>query len=552
MVPPGRGEPQLSGLAEKRGGRIGVRLARNAALTFGAGCVAAIAQAAGSIIAARILGPEAYGRFGLLLWIVSVASIATALGLPITLVRHLAEARHREDAAGARGLAGRSIRLVLLVSVAAAAALSLLAPLGVRAFRDSEFALPARLAAAAVPAVALVALLRAALAGLDRYAALTRVTAFAAPIQLALVVLGAMSGLGTAGVVLGFASAQALAVILLLGALRATLPPAGPERGTRPASAGPLGPAVRRYAGVALAIGLLDAIVWQRSELFFLGRLGEPGELGRYSVAFGFSAMVTALVPGAFAAVLLPLFSEASPGRGSAPDGGEAAGRLFAASLRWLGILALPIAAGGAALSAPIVRLVLGDPYAGAAAPLAILLAGAAAGAIGGAGSALLYGAGRHGAILAMSIAGAGLDVALSLLLIPRGGAAGAAIASTVTQIAVVFAGVAYVRGTRTSAAPLPLASLARVAASAAGMGAMLFLLSPLARGLVSLAALVAIGAIAYAALLVFMRGVESADIQLARRIGERLPPGPWLRIYGACVDAIERMPGITSRGGRL
>ena len=64
-------------------------------------------------------------------------------------------------------------------------------------------------------------------------------------------------------------------------------------------------------------------------------------------------------------------------------------------------------------------------------------------------------------------------------------------------------------------------------------------------------ALLVILGKILPAGILCFIRGVDSADIELARRIGERIPEGRWLRVYDACLDAIERVEGRGSPGGR-
>jgi O-antigen/teichoic acid export membrane protein len=525
----------LSGEAHDRPPRLGVRVARNAALTFGAGCIAAIAQAAGSIAAARILGPHAYGSLGLLLWLASVASLAGTLGLPLTVTRALAEARASADSARPAAVLRRSLRAVAAASTIVAVLGVALAPLAGTWFRDPDVVAPARVAAVAVPALSLAILLRAALAGLDRYPALTRAATWLAPAQLALLVLGCASGYGAAGALAGFAAAQIVGVCLFASAL--------PRSGeTRPQPVA-LGPSVRRFAGIVVAIGFLDAIVWQRSELFFLGRFGPHEELARYSVAFGLSSAVMALVPGAFAAVLLPLFAEAA----GSDDGQARAGRLWSASVRTLALVALPLAAGGAALAGPLVRILFGQPYEQAATPLAIVICGAAAGAVGSAGSSLLYGSGRHAAILVTSLGAATLNVSLDLMLIPRGGAIGAAVANSLSQVVAVCAGIAWIRRTSARSAPFPIGAVARIAAAAALMALPLAVAAPAIRHPLALLVAVAGGALVYAALLVFMRVLDSADIDLARRIGERLPSGKGLRWFGACLDALER---AVNRGG--
>src|SRR5207244_7165797 len=73
----------------------------------------------------------------------------------------------------------------------------------------------------------------------------------------------------------------------------------------------PLRARLVRY-NVALALlTVINLVVWNRSELFFLGRLSGPDQVAYYAVPFSLTGRASDLIPGALLGVLLPGLSHA-------------------------------------------------------------------------------------------------------------------------------------------------------------------------------------------------------------------------------------------------
>src|SRR6202035_3990593 len=92
-----------------------------------------------------------------------------------------------------------------------------------------------------------------------------------------------------------------------------------------------------RYNATLAVLIVLNAIVWERSELLFLGRFQGPQQVAFYALPFALTEKVVDLIAGALLGVLLPGLAYAqsvNPARFSA---------MFSDALRYLAILTLPI-----------------------------------------------------------------------------------------------------------------------------------------------------------------------------------------------------------------
>jgi O-antigen/teichoic acid export membrane protein len=229
-------------------------------------------------------------------------------------------------------------------------------------------------------------------------------------------------GLGVGAALAATAAHQAVGALLLC---RRAAPAA--------ARAAPLAPAARgrilRYAASVGALLVLDAVVWQQSEALFLRAFAPAVELGLYTVAYQLAAQSMTLVPGSFNAALFPALA-AQVGAGD----DAALARTVRRGIATLAGLALPIAALGAVAAGPILALLYGEPYRAGAPVLRLVLAAGAVGAVAGGASSLLYARERQGTLLRIGVAAAAVNLALDALLIPRGGAVGAAIANGLAQ----------------------------------------------------------------------------------------------------------------------
>jgi O-antigen/teichoic acid export membrane protein len=145
------------------------------------------------------------------------------------------------------------------------------------------------------------------------------------------------------------------------------------------------------------------------------------------------------------AQVFLPLLSGTAGQHGNAEDR-----RAEKRYLRWFGNatvgLALPIAAGGFILAAPLTRLVFGGQYSGSGILFRWLMLTIVTGTAASYCGAQLIPNGREKKYLVAVLSGASTNVALNLLFIPKYGALAAAFTTAFSQGVVALMNLYFVR----------------------------------------------------------------------------------------------------------
>jgi O-antigen/teichoic acid export membrane protein len=202
----------------------------------------------------------------------------------------------------------------------------------------------------------------------------------------------------------------------------------GRFQGAQPPSL-PLARTIAGY-GIRAQVGGVLSLLNLRLDFLILGALAGPAVLGTYAIASKFAELLK-ILPMALTYVLYPKYSNQT--RSAA-----------AASAREL----LPRAAATVALAAVplwlaatyLLPIVYGPAFRSAVEPAHILLLGLSAEGVAGVITAFLYGIGRPGLnSIAMGF-GVVVTVALDLLLIPRFGAVGAAVASSAAYVSSTMA----------------------------------------------------------------------------------------------------------------
>jgi O-antigen/teichoic acid export membrane protein len=232
-------------------------------------------------------------------------------------------------------------------------------------------------------------------------------------------------GAGVDGM-LGVTAASAVAMLIWLTLLaRRRLAPLNPER----QRLGPLRAEVVAFS-VALSVPvILNLVVFQRSELFFLEHFSSNRQIALYSIAFSATAALTAISAG-IGAVLTPSIATLVGGREF-----DRIRRGFSRVLR-LGLLfSLPLTGAALALGPTLMHLVYGPRYVGVGDILVIILLTVPLIPLVGASSALLVGYGRVRAPIVVGSIAAATDLGLAALLVPHLDAIGAALANTSASI---------------------------------------------------------------------------------------------------------------------
>jgi O-antigen/teichoic acid export membrane protein len=223
----------------------------------------------------------------------------------------------------------------------------------------------------------------------------------------------------------------------------------GRFRGALPASLS-LGRSIAGY-GTRAQVGGVLSLLNLRLDFLILGGLAGPAILGTYAIASKFAELLK-ILPMALTYILYPRYSNQT--RSAA-----------AASAREL----LPKAAATVALAAVplwlaatfLLPIVYGPSFRSAVEPAHILLIGLAAEGVAGVITAFLYGIGRPGLNSIAMASGVVVTVALDLLLIPRFGAVGAAVASSAAYLSSTMALMLFFRHLTRSSNRSPGGSLA-------------------------------------------------------------------------------------------
>ncbi|HEY2991424.1 MAG TPA: oligosaccharide flippase family protein [Methylomirabilota bacterium] len=462
-----------------------------------------------SVLTARYLAPADMGRYAFLVWLAGLLAVALSLGFPTTVTRYTAETR----GGGRAGVAGALLGVVVRWQGALALAAAALVAAGALVVA-APWRLPLVLTALSIPSLVLHGSIAAFLSGLEAFRRQALLGVATLALQIALFALVVLVDGGVAGFLLAHAVANGagLAMLVILarreGRRVGALPAAGLDGATRAE--------MLRYARSVSVLVVLDAVVWQRTEVAFLQILARPAEVAFYALAFGVAAQV-GRIPYQASVVLFPSFP-ALVGAGRVAE----LAALHATAMRYLVLLGAPLAIGLAVTAPAIVRLLWGAAYAPAALVLAVLALGSLVAFAAGASPAVLHAMKRQDRLLRQGLVAAAVDLGLALALVPLAGALGAALANVLAQ---ALGSVLAIRAAVTAAgAGVPTGALARIVAAGALMGAVAVVPIVTLGGGAGLVLAIVLGALLYPAALRATRALTAEDFDRARLLVERLP----------------------------
>ena len=470
-----------------------------------------------SILIARHLGPESFGLYSLVIWLVSVGMTMTNAGSSSAAIKFVAELRGSGQEELIRPLLRylrRTQRTCLLLVLVAAGLLSALAggELVPGFNRLLLFGLLALTISLRAPYMFNISLGK----GLENFRATATVALIATPINLAMVAgawwLDAPMG--------AFLAVFAVSSAVFYGVSHyqtARLVPASTVTGLPPELKRRIVHHMR-YVAVTITVGFVAA---SDVEVLFLNLFASPAAAGQFKVAFQLATGAALLLPGVVGALMLPMMASALS------QGMSLAGRRFAGATTYLMLLAAPLVAFGFVFAPAVIGLLYGASYAAAAPVFAICLFGGALGTVSQAASSLLISADRQRSIMLLVIANAAVKLLLDVVLTVHYGLAGAVAACTIANVLTAVAVVALAM--RTSRVQPGWPRLARIVGAASLAAAAALPLRGLWTPLPTLVLGGATFAVAYL-LLTFALGCWSrGDIEHMQRLHERLPAVPAL-----------------------
>lgn len=371
------------------------------------------------VYAGRVLQPERYGTLGVILAILTLCAIFYSNGVREAVARHIATAPQSGAVILAKGL-----QVQLGIGLPLAGLLVLLAQDIAMLFQDPGLVLPLQLCAAVIVLQCLYYLYLGAINGQRRFLAESVVgIVYSVARPVAVVALIAL-GYGVLGAVWGFVLASAVAAAVGY-AMRGRLGHEPAEFKIRDVFA----PATHNI----LVFGAITCLL-NMDLLFVKGLLSQADAAGLYTAAVMFSKPPYWLM-FSFGAVALPLVA-ACYARGDVVQC-----RLYLSQvMRYSLLLVLPLAVIMAATAEPLLVFFYTQAYAEAHASLSILMLGGTLIGMLGILAHVMIAIGRERLMAVMAMMTAALDSLLNLLLIPPLGLLGAALATSLSALALLLA----------------------------------------------------------------------------------------------------------------
>lgn len=425
---PGDASPDDSGGEGGSGGERRDSMIREMVKGSGVLLVALVVELGVSFVAkvimAQSLSQVNYGVVSLGIVVMSILSTVTMLGLRTGIARYLPRF---DGLADRRGILVSSFLMAMPVSVGAGLAVFLGAPfLAVDVFSDPALTVPLRIFACIIPLTAFVNMVIGTGQGLKDPLPQVLFRHLLLPIaRFAGIGAVILAGFGAVAIAGAYFAAYLLTAVLALWYLVTQTPLLDRSSGWTP-----------RYRellafSAPLIITRVMVHVFSDLDMLMLGSLVADGTaaVGTYNVVYPLAELLTIALT-AFRFIFVPVLSELHADQEIAD-----ARRLYQVSTKWAGMVTLPLFLVLLLFPERIISLTFGAKYAEGATALAILAIGFFVHSVVGLNGSALTAFGRTRTIMWDNVVTATVNVGLNLLLIPRYGIVGAAVATAASYI---------------------------------------------------------------------------------------------------------------------
>ena len=372
-----------------------------------------------SVLLARGLGPTRMGEYSYILWAARTMTALAMMGFAVATVRYTAAAIAQGDRALAWGfvhlLKRRQIIATLIVIAVGLPLLMVFAPANLR--------WPLVIMCIALFPATVEYIYSNSVYGAQRYDLTAQASTIKMIVQLTLSVIVLALGFGIIGLVTANLITSTVSCTLQRRRSQSVYP-------KTPAPVPPdVLPELRRFLVPLSVVTVLDALVWDRSPVFFLQLWGSPHDIAYYSLAFGLAATAM-IIPQITVGGLLPAFS-ALHGSGAVDE----FRRVYRTALRYVLLAGAPIAATSIATAPTLITFLYGDVYLPVARLFSVLIAVAMIAVMRSVAWAALRGLGdRKWAVIATGVS-AVVSIATAVLLVGRFGTWGAVAANGAAQL---------------------------------------------------------------------------------------------------------------------
>jgi O-antigen/teichoic acid export membrane protein len=463
-----------------------------------------------SVIVARNLDPQEFGIYSLVLWILTFALFGVNLGFPNSMQKYTSEYLGRKDKGSLDALNRYILKKELFLGIAITLILILSAP-----FFSKLFPIPESyflIAALGLLPLALVNVFSMFLAGQQKFNYLALTGLIFTPLSLLLSLFVLKKGWGIVGL-LGVKNLLAfLTLLFLYWILKSRF-----QFGFSSKITTGLKNKLFAYTRDLTLIALLDMIIWQRSEVFFLGIWAAPESVGFYALAFMLSTSLFGLLPSSFTTSLLPVISEKY---GS--SSGESIRKIYYTATRYLLYLTFFLATLGLTFASPLIALFFGENYLPAVNIFRLILITSCFGTVAGVASTTLYAAEHQKKMVKLVGFTALLNLLLDLSLIPLWGLYGAVLANGISQFTVSLGTFFILK--KALGFRFPFSDLAKASLSSLVAGGTLLFLSRYFESIPYLVIGSLISGAVFLLCLILIKTFNSEDVAVFRKVGEKFP----------------------------
>lgn len=461
-----------------------------------------------SVIVARNLEPKEFGVYSLIVWIMSFSLFGVNLGFPNSMQKYTSEYLGRKDKNALHAINHYILKKEIFLGIVITLILILGTP-----FLSKVFHISGRyfmVAALGILPLALVNVFSMSLAGQQRFNYLALVGFIFAPLSLLLSLFVLKTGWGIIGL-LGVKNLIALStVIFLYGILKTKL-----QFGFNSEINLNLKNKLFSYTRDLTLLILLNMVVWERSEVFFLGVWASPESVGFYSLAFLFSSSLFILLPGSFSASLLPVISE-KYGSSSA----ESIRKIYHTATRYLLYLTFFLATLGILFVPSLIALFFGKNYLPSVNIFRLILITSCIGTVTGVATTTLMATENQSKMVKLSVFTAILNLLLDISLIPSWGVYGAVLANGVSQLTSALG--TFIILMKTLRFNFPFANLAKSLLSSLVTGVVLLFLSRFLGSIPYLIIGSFLAMVVFFFSLIFLKAFQEEDIGVFKKLAEK------------------------------
>lgn len=488
-----------------------LQIAKNSIYAFGSTSLRVVFGLILSVIIARMLGPSQMGIYSYIGWLVGIFVTIANLGLPTSLIKYVAEYKEKKEFTTISIMIRKILKFETIISFGLIIIFILSSLIFIKNNKDSLMLIYFILASFWIFPEVLNNIMRSTTYGLQKFNVQTIVRLIILPLTLFFSLLVLIFGFGILGLLIVNILVCLLELFIFILLLRKHL---FINTGNHMLPQD-LWARIKHYSISVIGITIIDTIVWQKSEIFFLGLFCNTKEIAYYNISFTFSLTSMQFLPRVLGSVSWPIFS----GFYGTKDL-KGLSETYSTFAKYISMLAIPIGVGGCILAKQIIVVTCGESYLPAVLPLQILFIVSSISTVLG-NQVLLYATERQSFMLKYGVVVAFMNIVLDIILIQKYGSLGAAIGVSITYLISSIVEITYI--VKSLKMKPPLGSFLRITIASIIMGIVIFPFSRVFSNFIGLILLLIMGAFVNFITLLLLRELNwHSIIEGLKKLGVR------------------------------